>query len=57
LARAGGQAERAARDLGVSRQGLRKLMSRLGMMPTVSATRPAKNSGAESSGLDDDSRD
>jgi DNA-binding NtrC family response regulator len=31
LARAGGRAIAAARDLGVSRQGLRKLTTRLGL--------------------------
>jgi len=38
LARSGGRAAAAARDLGVSRQGLRKLTTRLGLSDTVGVT-------------------
>jgi two-component system, NtrC family, response regulator AtoC len=38
LARSGGKAIAAARDLGVSRQGLRKLTARLGLEPIVRAS-------------------
>jgi DNA-binding NtrC family response regulator len=43
LARAGGRTSTAARDLGLSRQGLTKLLGRLGIVETRSRSSPGAN--------------